>query len=250
MICTTIHEYTQRIDGKVASPMLDYILLVDDDQLLLKSLAFNLQQAGYATQSATTAEAALDLIRLNPPLLILLDIGLPKMDGLELLRIVRDQIPVILVTARQRHFDEVLGLELGAEDYITKPFEFDVLLARIRLVLRRIRQPLRATQQSTSIQIGDLTIDSASYDVVCAGQLLHLPPREFRLLYTLGRRAGAVVSTEQLIEQVWGPTFAGEPQILYVHIRSLREKLEADPQNPQRILTVRGVGYKLVTQGS
>lgn len=226
-----------------------YILLVDDDYLLLKSLTFNLQQAGYLTQSVTTAEAALELARTNPPALILLDIGLPRMDGLELLRCLRDQIPVIFVTARQRHFDEVLGLELGAEDYITKPFEFDVLLARIRTVLRRVRHPLQAATTG-ALQVGDLTIDPASYEVMCAAQAIHLPPREFRLLYTLAVKAGAVVTTEQLIEQVWGPTFAGEPQILYVHIRSLREKLESDPQHPQRILTVRGVGYKLALQGS
>lgn len=229
--------------------MPDHILLVDDDPLLLKSLAFNLQQAGYATQSAATAEAALALIQRQPPMLILLDIGLPKMDGLALLRTLKDQVPVIFVTARQRPFDEVLGLELGAEDYITKPFDFDVLLARIHTVLRRVRHFPRPPAKSGALQVGDLTIDPTSYDAICAGQVIHLPPREFHLLYTLGLNAGKVVPTEQLIEQVWGPTFAGEPQILYVHIRSLREKLESNPQHPQRILTVRGVGYKLAPQG-
>ena len=230
--------------------MSGYILVVDDDYLLLKSLTFNLQQAGYLARSVTTAEAALALVHTDPPILILLDIGLPGMDGLELLRALHGQIPVIFVTARQRHFDEVLGLELGAEDYITKPFEFDVLLARVRTVLRRVRHPVRGAAQPGALQVGDLTIDPASYEVTCAGQLIHLSPREFRLLYTLGLNAGTVVPTEQLIEQVWGPTFAGEPQILYVHIRALREKLEADPQRPQRILTVRSVGYKLAPQGS
>jgi DNA-binding response OmpR family regulator len=229
--------------------MAGYILLVDDDQLLRESLEFSLQQAGYLTQSAASAEVALERVRQAPPDLLLLDIGLPGMDGLELLRILRDQIPVIFVTARQRHFDEVLGLELGAEDYITKPFEFDVLLARIRTVLRRVRHPLRVAATPGALQVGDLTIDPASYDVICAGNVIHLPPREFRLLYTLGQQAGKVVPTEQLIDKVWGPAFEGEPQILYVHIRSLREKLEANPQQPQRIITVRSVGYKLAPQG-
>lgn len=230
--------------------MAGHLLLVDDDQLLRKSLEYNLQQAGFVVQTAPTAEAALQSVRFDPPDLILLDIGLPGMDGLDALRILRDRIPVIFVTARQRHLDEVLGLELGAEDYITKPFEFDVLLARIRTVLRRIRQPVRASSQPGALQIGDLVIDPGSYEAVCAGQVLRLPPREFRLLYTLGLNASNVVPTERLIEEVWGPTFAGEPQILYVHIRSLREKIEADPQHPQRILTIRSVGYRLVPQGS
>ncbi|MEZ4866811.1 MAG: response regulator transcription factor [Caldilineaceae bacterium] len=226
-----------------------YLLLVDDDQLLRRSLAFNLQQAGYIVQSAADAERALGMVRADPPDLILLDIGLPSMDGLEALRQLRDQVPVIFVSARQRHFDEILGLELGAEDYVTKPFDFEVLLARIRTVLRRTRRQPQTATQPGALQVGDLTIEPASYDVTCVGRVLHLPPREFRLLYTLALSAGQVVSTEQLIEKVWGPTYAGEPQILYVHIRSLREKLEADPQHPQRILTVRSVGYKLAPQG-
>jgi DNA-binding response OmpR family regulator len=230
--------------------MAGHLLLVDDDPLLRKSLEYNLQQAGFMVQTAASAEAAFHRINIDPPDLVLLDVGLPGMDGMDALRILRDRIPVIFVTARQRHLDEVLGLELGAEDYITKPFEFDVLLARIRTVLRRLHQPMRAASQPGALHVGDLTIDPGSYEVVCAGQVLRLPPREFRLLYTLGLNAGNVVSTEQLIEKVWGPTFAGEPQILYVHIRSLREKIEANPQHPQRILTVRSVGYKLAPHGS
>ena len=136
--------------------MAGHLLLVDDDQLLRKSLEYNLQQAGFVVQTAPNAEAALQSVRFDPPDLVLLDIGLPGMDGLDALRILRDRIPVIFVTARQRHLDEVLGLELGAEDYITKPFEFDVLLARIRTVLRRIRQPMRASSQPGALQIGDL----------------------------------------------------------------------------------------------
>lgn len=230
--------------------MTPYILLVDDDQLFRKSLEFSLQQVGYVTQSVATAEEALTLVRQQPPELILLDINLPGIDGMGLLRILHGQVPVIFLTARQRAFDEILGLELGADDYITKPVDFEILLARLRAVLRRLRQPPRSASATGALRIGDLTIDPASHEVLCAGQPIHLPPREFHLLYTLGQQAGMVVPTEQLIEQVWGPTFAGEPQILYVHIRSLREKLEAKPQQPQRILTVRSVGYKLMPHGN
>jgi DNA-binding response OmpR family regulator len=225
------------------------ILVVDDDPLLRRSLAFNLERSGYQVQTAASAEGALELIRNQPPDLILLDIGLPGMDGLAALRVLRDQVPVIFVTARHRQLDEVLGLELGAEDYITKPFEFEVLLARVRTVLRRTEKASpAATQQSTRLVVGDLIIDPARYTVTVAGRAVSLPPREFRLLSTLAWDAGHVIATEALIARVWGAEFAGETQTVYVHIRSLREKLEIDPQRPQRIVTVRGVGYKLMPQ--
>ncbi|HZQ08940.1 MAG TPA: response regulator transcription factor [Anaerolineae bacterium] len=225
-----------------------HILLIDDDALLAKSLAFTLQQNGYRTTTAPNAELGIGLIQRTAPDLILLDIGLPGMDGLAALkRIEREEnIPVIFLTARRRELDQVLGLELGAEDYITKPFNEDVLLARIKTVLRRNERAEPARGDSSEIVCGDIAIDVAAHIVRLRGKPVDLAPKAFELLRILAQNAGQVMSVEQLIEQVWGAEFAGETQVVYVHIRWLREKLEDDPSNPKRLLTVRGVGYKLV----
>jgi DNA-binding response OmpR family regulator len=215
---------------------------------LRRSLAFNLEKAGHRVSAAATAEDALARVRLDPPDLVLLDIGLPGMDGLDALRNLRQQIdvPVIFLTARRRELDQVLGLELGADDYVTKPFDFDVLLARVRAVLRRaVRVPASAAE-STPLVVDDLVIDPAAHTVTVAGRAVELAPREFDLLYALALEAGRVVSIDDLLARVWGAEYAGEPQIIYVHVRWLREKLEDDPRHPRRIVTVRRVGYKLV----
>jgi DNA-binding response OmpR family regulator len=231
--------------------MSKHILLVDDDDLMRRSLAFNLEQAGYRTSTAADAESALRLARRDPPDLILLDIGLPHMDGLDALRNFRQEAdtPVIFVTARRRELDQALGLELGADDYVTKPFDLNVLLARIKAVLRRSERAA-APIPSDRLEVGDLLIDAPAHVVTLGGVPLELAPREFALLYALALQAGQVVSVDDLLAQVWGAEFAGEPQVVYVHIRWLREKIEADPQQPRRILTVRGVGYKLEAQVS
>ena len=225
------------------------LLLVDDDALLRRSLAYNLERAGYAVQTAASAENALSLARREAPDLMLLDIGLPGMDGLEALRHIRAELgtPVIFLTARRRELDEVLGLELGAEDYITKPFDLDVLLARIKVVLRRTGLPASSLPPAP-IVVGDLAIDVEAHKATISGRSLDLSPREFDLLHALALRAGKVISAAELLAQVWGAEFGGEPQVLYVHIRWLREKIESDPNHPQRIITVRGVGYKLEPQ--
>ncbi len=227
--------------------MTKHILLVDDDALLRRSLAFNLEQAGYRAVTAGTAEDALAQVRLDPPDLVLLDIGLPGMDGLDALRALRQQlnVPVIFLTARRRELDEVLGLELGADDYVTKPFDFDVLLARIKAVLRRAGASAPAAPNPEPIVVGDLVIDLAAHTVTVAGRLVELAPREFELLAALAQEAGRVLSVDELLARVWGAEYVGEPQVVYVHIRWLREKLEDDPKHPQRIITVRGVGYKM-----
>jgi DNA-binding response OmpR family regulator len=228
--------------------MAKHILLVDDDALLRRSLAFNLEKAGYRASTAANAEDALDLARHDPPDLVLLDIGLPGMDGLDALRRFQAEVrvPVIFVTARRRDLDEVLGLELGADDYVTKPFEVDVLLARIKAVLRRFQvQGALAPAKSGPLKVGDLVIDSGAHTVTIGDQPVDLPPRVFDLLHTLAVRAGQVVSVDDLLSSVWGAEYLGESQVVYVHIRWLREKLEEDPHQPRRIVTVRGVGYKL-----
>ncbi len=224
-----------------------HILLVDDDALLRRSLTFNLEQAGYRVSTAATAEDALAMARRDPPDLILLDIVLPGMDGLEALRTFRRsaEIPVIFLTARRRELDEVLGLELGADDYVTKPFDLDVLLARIRAVLRRTQRTGQPSADPQPIRVGDLTIDPSTHRATLRGQPLDLSPREFDLLHTLALEAGRVLSTEELLHRVWGAEFEGEPQVVYVHVRWLREKIEEDPSHPRRIVTVRGVGYRL-----
>jgi DNA-binding response OmpR family regulator len=151
--------------------------------------------------------------------------------------------PVIFLTARRRELDEVLGLRLGADDYIAKPFDLDVLLARIRAVLRRAHAARRAAR--ASLAVGDLTIDPTAHTAVLRGHALDLSPREFDLLYALASDAGDVVTVEDMLARIWGAGYAGEPQVVYVHVRWLRQKLEADPSRPRRVITVRGVGYKL-----
>ena len=224
-----------------------HILLVDDDALMRRSLAFNLQQASYRTSTAANGEDALGQAHRDPPDLVLLDIGLPGMDGIDTLRRFKDELnlPVIFVTARRRELDEVLGLELGADDYITKPFDLDVLLAHIKAVLRRIERPSRAAETSAPLAVGDLLIDPVAHTVTLAGRPVQLAPREFDLLHTLALEPNRVFSVDELLGRVWGAEYEGQPQVVYVHIRWLRQKLEAQPDRPTRILTVRGVGYKL-----
>ncbi len=232
--------------------MSTHILLVDDDDLLRRSLAFNLEKAGYRASTAATAEDALALAQHAAPDLIVLDIGLPGMDGLEALQHFRAAVgvPVIFLTARRREFDQVLGLELGADDYVTKPFDFDVLAARIKAVLRRAQKSDALSIEPAALVVGDLVIDPQAHTVTLHGQALDLPPREFDLLYVLALEAGHVISTSDLIARVWGAEFDGEPQVVYVHMRWLRERLEDDPNQPRRIVTVRGVGYKLEPQAA
>jgi len=224
-----------------------HILVVDDDALMRRSLAYNLEQAGYRTSTAADAESALRLARLDPPDLILLDIGLPGMDGLDALRGFRDEAdtPVIFVTARRRELDQALGLELGADDYVTKPFDLNVLLARIKAVLRRSERAAPSANTADRLEVGDLVVEPPAHVATLGGERLDLAPREFALLHALALHAGQIVSVDDLLAEVWGAEYQGEPQVVYVHIRWLREKIEADPNHPHRIITVRGVGYKL-----
>lgn len=228
--------------------MADHILLVDDDELLRRSLSFNLERAGYRVSAAATAEDALGQARRARPDLVLLDIGLPGMNGLDALRHLESiaGAPVIFLTARRRELDEVLGLELGADDYVTKPFDLDILVARIKAVLRRHR---RAAQEGRTgrqpLGVGDTVIDPGSHTVTIGGREVDLSPREFDVLHALALEAGRVISVDDLLARVWGAEYAGEPQVVYVHIRWLREKIEESPNHPRRIVTVRGVGYRL-----
>lgn len=229
--------------------MAKHILVVDDDALLRRSLSLQLEQVGYRTNTAASAEDALALIKRDPPDLILLDVGLPGMDGLEALKHFQQDIdvPVIFVTARRRELDTILGLELGADGYITKPFNPDVLLAHVKAVLRRSARQGTTPSEPDTLTIGtDMVIDPAAHTVAVADEAIDLTAREFALLHTLALEAGKVLSVDEIITRVWGAEFMGEPQVVYVHIRWLREKIETDPNKPNRIVNVRGVGYKLV----
>jgi DNA-binding response OmpR family regulator len=227
------------------------ILLVEDNDLLRRSLAFHLEQAGYLVNTAATAEEALAIVNKKMPDLVLLDIGLPGMDGLDALPHFRQRlnIPVIFITGRRRELDEILGLELGADDYITKPINEDVLLTRIKVVLRRTRNHPAGSQMAGPLVVGDLTIDAAAHTVLLNNKPISLSPREFTLLQTLALKVGQVLSVEELLTQAWGAEYEGQPQVVYVHIRWLREKIEVNPNQPERIITVRGVGYKLQSKG-
>jgi DNA-binding response OmpR family regulator len=227
-----------------------HILIVDDDALMRRSLAFNLENAGYRVSTSGNAEDALALSRRDVPDIVLLDIGLPGMDGLDALKIIKERfaLPVIFLTARRRELDEVLGLELGADDYITKPFELEVLLARIKAALRHFDQDVLDMKQANKnrVEVGDLVIDPDTHLVTRKGIEVELAPREFDLLHAMALEAGKVLSPEELLGRVWGAEYVGESQVVYVHIRWLREKLEENPHTPERIITIRGVGYKLV----
>ncbi len=232
--------------------MAKHILIVDDDDLMRRSLAFNLEQAGYRASTAESAETALAQVLLERPDLVLLDISLPMMDGLDAMRQLKNQfdLPIIFVTARRRELDEALGLELGGDDYITKPFDFNVLVAHIKAVLRRFERtaPSPVKDSGQPLGVGELVVDPKSHTVVLSGETISLPPREFDLLHTLVLQPGRVFTVDELLGAVWGAEFIGQPQVVYVHIRWLREKIELDASHPRRIVTVRGVGYKMVPE--
>lgn len=232
--------------------MAKHILIVDDDALMRRSLAFNLEQAGFHASTADSAESALSQVQLEKPDLVLLDINLPVMDGLDAMHRFKDQfdLPVIFVTARRRELDEALGLELGGDDYITKPFDFNVLVAHIKAVLRRFERPQASADGGTRepLVVGSMVVDPQSHAVTLGGKHIELPRREFDLLHALALQPGRVFSVDELLGTVWGAEFVGQPQVVYVHIRWLREKIEHMANRPRRIVTVRGVGYKLVAE--
>jgi two-component system OmpR family response regulator len=226
------------------------ILVVEDDQNLLDVLKYNLIKEGYDVFSAVDGIEALDVARSNKPDLIVLDIMLPRMDGFEVCRILRREMtmPILMLTAKAEETDKVVGLELGADDYMTKPFSLREFLARIRAMLRRTEMMTAAsTAQETIpsvIKVGELEIDLAGHTVSRSGTLIDLTHKEFDLLAFLIKNRGQVFSRDQLLEKVWGYDYAGDTRTVDVHIRWLRQKIEVNPANPVHLLTVRGIGYK------
>lgn len=229
------------------------ILVADDDALIVDVLAYQLKKEGYEVVVAHDGEAALALAHSAQPDLILLDVMMPKMDGWEVCRELRrtSTVPVLMLTARGEELDRVLGLELGADDYIVKPFSFRELLARVRATLRRVafEQQRAADQAQEQVVLGSVVIDRRRHVVTRNGQTVPLSPREYDLLLALVDAGGAAVSRDELLDRVWGERWVGTPRTLDVHVRWLREKLEADPSNPQLILTVRGTGYRVAIPG-
>jgi len=223
------------------------ILIVEDEKTVLDTLAHNLQNEGYKVLKAQDGEAALGVIRKKRPDLVLLDIMIPVMDGLAVCQIVRrDPViaatPIIMLTARGTQGDKMVGLDSGADDYITKPFGVGELLARIRAVLRRA--PGGTTTRSREIHSGDLSIDFTARRVYRKGEEVELSHKEFDLLAELVRNKGAVLSRDLILSRVWGYDYYGDSRTVDVHIRWLRKKLEDDPSTPKAIITVRGVGYR------
>jgi DNA-binding response OmpR family regulator len=226
-----------------------HVLVVDDDPLVCKGLKFNLEQAGYKVATASTAHTALELSGRNLFDAAILDIGLPDNSGLDLCKMLKAQrdLPVIFLTARRRELDEVVGLEVGADDYITKPFSADILLARLRAVLRRVSKPItQPLHTGLPIIAGPFELNPLTHTARQNSKQLDLAPREFDLLQLFLSHPERAFTSDELVESIWGVEFAGEPQVLYVQVRSLRMKIEEDPSNPSHILTLRGVGYKFV----
>jgi DNA-binding response OmpR family regulator len=228
------------------------ILLADDDEMIVDVLRYRLEAEGYTVIVARDGEQALQLALSANPDLVLLDVMMPRMQGWEVCRELRrtSAVPILMLTARGEEMDRVLGLELGADDYVVKPFSFRELLARIHAHLRRMARltlPAAAQEDDGRAVLADVSIDRRRHIVTRAGQAVTLSPREYNLLLTLLDAGGAVIERGDLLDQVWGEEWIGNPRTLDVHIRWLRGKLEADPATPRLILTVRGSGYRLVT---
>lgn len=224
------------------------VLIVEDDKNLLDTLKYNLVKDGYSVITAADGVQALDIARSEKPELIILDLMLPELSGFEVCRILRKEmtVPILMLTAKTDEIDKIVGLEIGADDYMTKPFSMRELLARVHAMLRRaaVSRQTSATEPE-SLNIGDLEIDFNRHQAYYKNSPLVLTPKEYDLLSFLARNKGFVFSREQLLERVWGYDYAGNTRTVDVHIRWLRKKIEADPKNPGHILTVRGAGYKL-----
>ncbi len=225
------------------------ILIVDDDLQLLQLVALNLELEGYAVMLASDGLQALSQIETHAPDLVLLDVMMPRMSGFAVCHRVREfsTVPIIIITAQGRSQDKVRGLDLGADDYLTKPLNMDELLARVRAVLRRAQVTEDERALRTAMTIGDLTIDFGQQLVLMAGRKVVLTPTEYRLLADLARNAGRIVPQDLLLERVWGKEYVGEHHMLQVNINRLRHKLEVDPAHPRYLLTEAGVGYLLAT---
>ncbi|WP_407878680.1 response regulator transcription factor [Furfurilactobacillus entadae] len=223
------------------------ILVVDDEPSIVTLLRYNLEQAGYAVEIATDGLSALAKIQTEDYFCVLLDLMLPELDGLEVTKQARRagiQTPIIIVTAKGDEFDRVFGLEIGADDYVVKPFSPREIIARIKAVTRRNAPSASVEPTHPVITVGELSVDEDRLRVMRAGQPIALTPKEFELLDYLVQRQGRVLSREALLNGVWGYNYAGDSRMVDMHISHLREKIEVDPKHPQLLKTVRGFGYQ------
>ena len=226
------------------------ILIVEDDDVVTEAISYNLEWNGYQVEAAADGLSALRLVQKEPPDLIILDIALPKKNGLDLCREIRHaentaKLPIIMLTARGSELDKEVGLDAGADDYVTKPFQRSELLARVRALLRRsaYNPEKKEVEQQSNLAAGPVRIDLTGRNVTCRDKPLDLTYRQFELLVYLMRNRNVVLTRDQLLEYVWGYDYIGDPRTLDVHIHWLREFIEEDPKNPRFIQTVRGVGY-------
>ena len=234
--------------------MTEKILVVEDEIALQETLAYNLKRQGYEVRTTGDGAKALEEARIFKPDLVLLDVMLPGIDGFEVCRVLRQEAstPVLMLTARDDEIDRVVGLEVGADDYMTKPFSMRELMARVKAMLRRVRM-IREEVQSESgspqppsqvLTFGALALDQTRREVRLGSQAIVLKPKEYELLIFMAQHHGQVLSREFILERVWGWNFIGDSRTVDVHIRWLREKIETDPSSPQRLITVRGAGYR------
>jgi len=222
------------------------ILVVDDEPAILRALRTILTRYGFQVETAETGRWALECLRHHQPDLILLDLGLPDLDGLDIIREVRghSNVPIVVLSVRGAERDKVAALDLGADDYLTKPFGVDELLARIRVALRHAARPASGT--AAVFRTGDLDVDLERRRVTVSGREVHLSPTEYELLKALAGHPNKVLTDRMLLQRVWGPNYGSEAHYLHVYVARLRKKLEADPQNPRYLRTEPGVGYRLV----
>jgi DNA-binding response OmpR family regulator len=235
----------------------DKILIVEDEPALVETLEYTLSRQGYRVTIAQDGFSALTLARQDHPDLILLDVMLPGLDGFEICRILRQEmnVPILILTARDDEVDKIVGLEVGADDYLTKPFSMRELLARIKAHLRRVRlireemgseeaPPAETVTSPRKLVFDNLVLDPARHEVLLNGEVLHLKPKEYELLGFLAQNRRIVLGRDLILERVWGWDYSGGSRTVDVHVRWLREKIEVDPADPQRIVTVRGTGYR------
>ena len=220
------------------------ILVVDDEPTLVATVKYNLEREGYSVDTATDGESALDKARRGRPDLVILDVMLPVIDGFEVCRLLRREmnVPIIMLTAKTEEVDRVVGLEIGADDYVTKPFSMRELMARVKALLRR--STAEASEQRETLSSGDVEIDLRRREASRAGERLLLKPKELELLTFFLENRGRAFTREQLLDQVWGYDFVGGTRTVDVHVNWLRQKIEVEPAKPTRLVTVRGTGYR------
>ena len=223
------------------------ILLVEDEESLAESIRYSLEQDGFTVTLAADGRKAIERFRIDDPDLVILDLMLPELSGLDVCRLIREEsnVPIVMVTAKDSEADKVAGLELGADDYVTKPFSIRELVSRVRAHLRRTRMQAPPAAEEM-LNGGPIAMDVAKHEVRVGEGLVAFPPKEFELLEAFLRRRGRLLTREFLIEEIWGHDYVGDTKTLDVHVKRIRQKIEHDPHDPELLLTVRGLGYKFV----